>query len=136
MHNTQRQQQLTNDAPAAIYRERSILDAVLEKGVREPAAPAAPSALDGIAAEPVGKWSRGRKLVVRDVQVARQDADTQCVGGLFGMVEESAEPARRVHGSQMSLPMGAVQTDRGSGICICGDKGCDIGPFVRTGGGR
>jgi hypothetical protein len=106
-----------------------VLDAILERGVRE-SAPAAPSALDAIVAEPTGKWSRGRLLTVRYEGTVRQDEDTQCVGGLFGAVKEATEPGRPLHGSQ--IPLGAVETDRGSGCCICGDKGCGIGPFVRV----
>lgn len=134
-----RQQALTNDGgnlTQTVYRELSALEAALEVGVRETApalAPALPSLLDTVAAEPVAKWSRGRKIVVSH-EVIRQDEDLLCVGGLFGAVEEAAEPSRPVHGTQ--LPLGAVAVDRGTGICICGDRGCGIGPFIRVGGGR
>jgi hypothetical protein len=66
-----------------------------------------------------------------DIDAVRQDADLQCQGGLFGAVDEAEEPVRGLHGKQ--IPFGAVEVDRGSGICICGDKGCGIGPFVRVG---
>lgn len=123
-------------APAAqpAYRELTALDAIIEAAiVREPAEP---SMLDALAAEPVPTYSRGRKLTVRYEGATRQDTDVQSVGGLFGAVEESDAPTVRLHASQYSLPMGAVEVDRGEGCCICGDKGCGIGPFVRTGGSR
>jgi hypothetical protein len=119
--------------PAPVLRELSALEAALEVGVRETApalAPAPPSLLDTVASEPVARWSRGRRITVSH-EVIRQDEDLHCVGGLFGAVEEATEPSRPVHGQQ--IPLGAVATDRGTGICICGDKGCGIGPFVRVG---
>jgi hypothetical protein len=60
----------------------------------------------------------------------------QSVGGLFGAVEEAVEPSRPVHGSQIALPIGAVQTDKSSGCCVCGDGRCNIGPFIVKKGGR
>jgi hypothetical protein len=135
MHTTPQQtKQLTNDAPAVtVYRERSILDDMVEetRELVDPFTPAAPSILDAVT-EPVAKWSRGRKLVVRNVEVAKQDTDVQSVGGLFGAVDESAEPVAFLHGSQASLPMGAVQTDKSTGCCVCGDGRCNIGPFILT----
>ena len=124
MHSTPQQtKQLTNDAPAAIYRERSILDAMLEEAV-EPVAPAAPSILDTVT-EPVAKYSRGRRLVVRHVEIVRQDTDVQSVGGLFVGTHSA------LHAS-WSLPMGAVEVDRSKGCCVCGDGRCNIGPFIVT----
>lgn len=130
MHNTQRNQQLPSDAAAAINGEQSLLDAIMEVGVRT--APA----LDALVADatPTGKFSRGRKLVVRDVQVARQDSDSLCQGGLFGMVEESTEPVRALHATQ--IPMDAVEVERSKGCCVCGDGRCGIGPFIITKGGK
>lgn len=133
MHNTQRTQQVTDAAPEAV----SLLDAIMEVGVRKSdTVPAAPSALDALVADTatVGKWSRGRKLVVRDVQVARQDSDSLCQGGLFGMVEESTEPVRALHATQ--IPMDAVEVERSKGCCVCGDGRCGIGPFIVTKGGK
>jgi hypothetical protein len=106
----------------ATVRDGSLLDAMVEA-----AAVRTPSALDAIASEPVARYSRGRKIVVRH-EAVRQDADVLSVGGLFGSVEESSEPVVGFHATQ--IPMGAIQTDRGSGVCICGDRKCPIGPFV------
>jgi hypothetical protein len=134
MHSKPQQtKQLTNDTATTIYRERSILDDMIEESreLVDPFTPA-PSALDAIAAEPVAKWSRGRKLVVRNVEVVKQDTDVQSVGGLFGAVDEAVEPSRPVHGSQIALPIGAVQTDKSTGCCVCGDGRCNIGPFILT----
>jgi hypothetical protein len=102
--------------------------------LEEAVEPAAPSALDAITAEPVAKYSRGRRLVVRHVEVVRQDEDVLSVGGLFGSVDESTEPIRPLHATQ--IPMDAVQTDRSSGCCVCGDGRCNIGPFIVKKGGR
>ena len=110
----------------AVTREQSLLDAMVEVGVRTPAAP---SALDAIASEPVARYSRGRKIVVRNFEALKQDADVLSVGGLFGAVDEATEPVCGLHGKQ--IPFGMVETDRGSGCCVCGDKRCNIGPFVR-----
>jgi hypothetical protein len=137
MHKTQRQEQLTTAAPEALFAEPSLLDLMLEQDAPVRKA-AAPSMLDALVADaaPTGKFSRGRKLIVRNVEVVRQDSDVCCQGGLFGMVEEATEASRPVHGSQISLPMGAVETDRDNGCCVCGDPGCGIGPFVVRKGGR
>jgi len=110
----------------------------MEVGVRKSdAVPAAPSALDALVADTatVGKWSRGRKIIMRgDVQIIRQDADVAMVGGLFGMVDESTEPVRALHATQ--IPMDAVEVERSKGCCVCGDGRCGIGPFIITKEGK
>jgi hypothetical protein len=128
--------------------EASLLDRMLEEAVirpsarplaqPEPVAKATPSILDDMTVTS-GGWSRGRRIVMRgDVEIKRQDRDLYCVGGLFGSVDEfdEAQPVANVHGRQIAIPEGATEVNDGESICICGDKGCGIGPFVRTGGSR
>jgi hypothetical protein len=121
--NTQRSEQ----TQATEYRELSWLDAITE--VR---APVVVSLLDQVEA-PKAKYSRGRVLVVRDVEVARQDAEVLMVGGLFGMVDAS-ETARGHHNMmQVAMFPDAATTPerrRGSVCSVCGDPKCGIGPFM------
>ena len=109
--------------------EISFLDAIAEMGVREVERPSVMDSLEVSA----GKFSRGRRLVVRDVEVIAQDRDDMSVGGLFGTVAPAVE-ARRAHPMyQADMFPGATPERRTGGICVvCGEAGCGIGPF--TGG--
>ncbi len=129
MHNaTQTQRQ-----PETVYREDaggSLLDAMVEMGVRSVGRPA-PSVLEQIEA-PTQQYSRGRRLVVRDVVVVvAQDSDVLCQGGLFGAVEPSSTPQGHRAMVQDGLFASASQIEarRGSVCVVCGDARCGIGPF-------
>lgn len=118
--------QTIQQATETQYQEYSFLDSIIEAGVREPARV---SLLDQVEA-PTQKYSRGRVIVVRDVEVCRQDSDVLSVGGLFGMVEENATAQGHHRMMQAGLFPDATPERGRSGICVCGEEGCRIGPFL------
>jgi hypothetical protein len=107
----------------------SLLDAMVEAGAQGPTVN-----LDKVTAPATG-FSRGRRLVVRDVVIVAQDSDLLCQGGLFGSVEATA-PQGHWAAVQQSLIDNTATVDvrTGGSVCVCGDGGCDIGPFVAKGG--
>ncbi len=118
----------TAAARETVYQETpevSLLDAIVAASTVAPMSDLLSLMLD----RPAVKVRR--RLVVRDVVVARQDSDVLCQGGLFGSVEASSTPQGHMAAIQDALFAGAPVpvAARGSVCVVCGDARCGIGPF-------